>query len=76
MSFETMTFSSKPRFNKKILAMIIVAGGGLMVQIIITSIYPASEFSFTTGFVLAIFCVILAIQIRLFSKARKEIPRE
>ena len=56
--------------------MIIVAGGGLMVQIIITSIYPASEFSFTTGFVLAIFCVILAIQIRLFSKARKEIPRE
>ena len=66
----------KPRFSKKILAMIIVAGVGLVIQTIVTSLYPASEFSFTTGLALAIFGVILAIQIGLYSKARKEIPRE
>ena len=68
--------ASRPPISKRILAMIIVAGVGLAVQTIITLIYPASEFSFMTGLALAIFGVILAIQIGLYSKARKEIPRE
>jgi len=59
--------------NKKILIMLIVAGVGLVIQMILTSLYPASEYSFTFGVALAIFGVIIAIQIGLNSKVRKEI---
>ena len=56
--------------------MLVAAGAGLVIQIIISSVYPASEFSFTTGLALVIFGVIVAIQIVLYNKVRKEIPRE
>ena len=59
--------------NKKILLMLIVAGFGLVFQIIISSIYPASELSFVIGIALAIFGIIIAIQIVLYNKAKKEI---
>lgn len=61
--------------NKKILLMLIIAVLGLMIQMIMTSIYPASEYSFTLGLALAVFGVIVAIQIGLYSKVRKEIPK-
>ena len=59
--------------NKKIFLMLIVAGIGLIIQMIVTSLYPASEYSFTLGLALAIFGIIIAIQIGLYSKVRKEI---
>lgn len=61
--------------NKKILVMIIIAGIGLPIQMIIASMYPASEYSFTLGVALAILGVIIAIEIALYSKVRKEIPK-
>ena len=59
--------------NKKILIMMIIAGIGVPIQIILTSLYPASEYSFTLGVALAIFGVIIAIEIVLYSKVKKEI---
>ena len=56
--------------------MLIVAGVGTVIQMIITSIYPASDFSFATGLALAIFGIFVAIQIGMYNKVRKEIPRE
>ena len=53
--------------------MLVVAAVGLVIQMIISSLYPASEYSFTLGIALAIFGVIIAIQIGLYSKVRKEI---
>ncbi len=61
--------------NKKILIMIIIAGVGLPIQIILASLYPASEYSFTLGVALAILGIILAIEIALYNKVRKEIPK-
>ena len=61
--------------NKKILIMIIVAGIGLPIQMILASTYPASEYSFTLGIALAIFGILIAIMIILYSKMKKEIPR-
>ena len=60
--------------NKKILVMMIVAGIGVISQMIISSIYPASEISFVLGVALAIFGIIMAIQIILYSKIKREIP--
>ena len=51
----------------------IIAGIGVPIQIILTSLYPASEYSFTLGVALAIFGVIIAIEIVLYSKVKKEI---
>jgi len=53
--------------------MLIVAGIGLPIQMIISSLYPASEYSFALGLALAIFGVLIAIEIVLYSKVRKEI---
>ena len=53
--------------------MMIIAGVGIIAQMIISSIYPASEISFALGVALAIFGVIIAIQIMLYSKVKKEI---
>ncbi len=53
--------------------MLIVAGAGVIIQMIISSVYPASEFSFVSGLALAAFGVILAIQIILYNKVKKEI---
>ncbi len=61
--------------NKKILLMIFIASIGLVIQMILSSLYPASEYSFTLGVALAIFGIIIAIQIVLYSKVRKEIPK-
>lgn len=66
----------KIQFNKKILIMLIIGSMALPIQMILTSMYPASEYSFTFGVALAIFAIIAAIMIALYSKARKEIPRE
>jgi len=55
--------------------MLIVAGGGFLITTMITSIYPASEYSFVSGLALAIFGVMVAIQIVLYRKVRKEIPK-
>jgi len=68
--------TTKIQFNKKILIILIIAGIAFPIQIILTSMYPASEYSFTFGVALAIFAIIVAIMIALYSKARKEIPRE
>ena len=54
----------------------ILAGIGLVIQIILSSMYPASEYSFTFGVALAIFGIIIAIMIAMYNKVRKEIPRE
>ena len=51
----------------------IIASVGLFIQMILVSLYPASEYSFTLGVALAIFGVIIAIEIGLYSKVRKEI---
>ena len=59
--------------NKKILLMLIIAGVGIIIQMFISSIYPASEISFVLGVALAIFGIIIALQIILYSKAKKEI---
>ena len=59
--------------NRKILAMMAIAAGGLVIQMIISAIYPASEYSFALGLALAIFGVLIAIEIMLYSKVRKEI---
>ena len=56
--------------------MLIIAAIGLPLQMILVSLYPASEYSFTLGVALAIFGIIVAIMIVLYSKVRKEIPRE
>ena len=61
--------------NKKILIMLTIAGIALPIQMILSSMYPASEYSFTLGVALAIFGVITAIMIVLYSKVRKEIPK-
>lgn len=61
--------------NKKILIMMVIAAVGLPIQMVLVSIYPASEYSFTFGVALAIFAVITAIEIALYSKVRKEIPK-
>ena len=66
--------SARPRFSKKILLMMAVAMAGFAVQTAITLAYPASEFAFTTGLALAIFCVVVAVQIGLYSRVRKEVP--
>ena len=61
------------KMNKRILVMVIIAGVGVIAQMIISSTYPASEISFTLGIALAVFGVIIAIQIILYSKVKKEI---
>jgi len=53
--------------------MLIIAGVGVIIQMFISSIYPASEFSFVSGLALAVFGIIIAVQITLYSKAKKEI---
>jgi ABC-type glycerol-3-phosphate transport system permease component len=68
--------TKKNPFNKKILLMLIIASIWLPLQIILVSLYPASEYSFTLGVALAIFGIVVAITIVLYSKVRKEIPRE
>lgn len=60
--------------NKKILLMVFFASFGLVIEMILVSFYPASEYSFTLGAGLAIFGIIFAIQIGLYNKVRKEIP--
>lgn len=57
--------------NKKILIMLIIAGVGVIIQMIISSMYPASEFSFVSGLALAVFGVIIVIQITLSSKVKR-----
>lgn len=69
-------FVVKTQFNPKILIMMILAGIGFVIQIILSSIYPASEYGFTLGVALAIFGIIITIMIVMYNKARKEIPRE
>jgi hypothetical protein len=64
----------KFRVNKKILFMMFLASFGLVIEMLLVSFYPASEYSFTLGVALAIFGIIIAIQIVLYSKVRKEIP--
>lgn len=59
--------------NKKILVMMTIASGGLVIQMIISAIFPASEFSFALGLGLAIFGILIAIEIILYSQVRKEI---
>jgi hypothetical protein len=61
--------------NKKILIMLIIAGVGLVIQMILTSLYPASQYSFALGIALAIFGIIVAVQIGIYNKAKKEIPK-
>ena len=68
--------TTKIQFNKKIVIMLVIAGIAFPIQVILTSMYPASEYSFTFGVALAIFAIIVAIMIALYSKVRKEIPRE
>jgi len=53
--------------------MLIIAGIGIIIQMFISSIYPASEISFALGVALAIFGIIIAIQITIYSKTKKEI---
>jgi len=53
--------------------MLIVAHVGFVIQIIIVSLYPPSEFGFVYGLALAVFGVVIAIEIVLYSKVRKEI---
>ena len=60
--------------NKKILITLIIAGMALPIQMILSLMYPASEYSFTLGVALAIFGIITTIMIVLYSKVRKEIP--
>jgi len=57
----------------KILIMMAIAGGGFYIQLVITCMYTVSEFSFTLPIALAIFGIIVTIQIILYSKVRKEI---
>ena len=59
--------------NKKILAMMAIASGGLVIQMIISAIFPASQFNLALGLGLAIFGIIITIEIILYSKFRKEI---
>ena len=54
----------------KILLIIVV---GVIAQIIISLVYPASEISFALGIALTVFGVIIAIQIILYSKVKNEI---
>ncbi len=61
--------------SKKILLMMVLGFVGLVIQIILSSLYPASEYSFTLGIGLAIFGIIIAIMIILYSKARNEISK-
>jgi len=63
----------KFRVNKKILFLMFLASFGLVIEMLLVSFYPASEHSFTLGVALAIFGIIIAIQIALYSKVRKEI---
>jgi len=56
--------------------MLIIGGIAFPIQMILTSMYPTSEYSFTFGVALVIFAIIVAIMIALYSKARKKIPRE
>ena len=58
--------------NKKILIMLIIAGMGIIIQMFISSMFPASEISFVLGVALAIFGIIIAIQIMLYSKVKRE----
>jgi hypothetical protein len=58
--------------NKKILIMLIIAGIGIIIQMFISSVFPASEISFALGVALAIFGIIIAIQIALYSKVKRE----
>ncbi len=51
----------------------IIAGVGLVIQMIISSFYRDSESSFVLGIALAIFGIIIAIQITFYSKVKKEI---
>ena len=55
--------------------MLAIASIGLPLQIILVSLYPTSEYNFTLGVALAIFGMIVAIMIVLYSKVRKEIHR-
>ena len=59
--------------KKKILIMFIVAHVGFVLQLIIVSLFHASEFGFVYGLALAIFGVVVAIEIVLYSKVKKEI---
>ncbi len=60
--------------NKKILLMMIIAAVGFVIQMIISTIYRASESSLILGIALAIFGIIIAIEIVLYSKVKKQIP--
>ena len=66
---------SKPPLNKKILLMMTLGGVGLVIQLILSSLYPASEYSFTLGVALAIFAIITAIMIVLFGKTKKDFSK-
>ena len=55
--------------------MLIIAGVWLVIQMILTSLYPASQYSFALGIALAIFGIIVAVQIGIYNKAKKEIPK-
>ena len=61
--------------NKKIILLIIIAGIGLAIQLIISNMYPASESSLLLGIALAVLGIIIAIQIAFYSKAKKEISK-
>jgi len=52
--------------------MLIIAGIGIIIQMFISSVFPASEISFALGVALAIFGIIIAIQIVLYSKVKRE----
>ena len=60
--------------NKKILIMMAIASFGVVIQLIISSIFPASDLSLALGIALAVFGIMIAIMIALYSKVRKEIP--
>ena len=59
--------------NRKILAMMAIAAIGLVIQMIISAIFPASEYSLALGIALAVFGVLIAIEIVLYNKVKKEI---
>ena len=52
----------------------IIAAVGFVIQMIISTIYRASESSLILGIALAIFGIIIAIEIVLYSKVKKQIP--
>ena len=60
--------------NKKILVMMILGAVGLVFQMVLSSFYRDSESSLVLGIALAAFGTMVAVQIAIYSKVKKEIP--